>query len=172
MNTLEHTFEAPTYEKRRIALSSQDPLSFIPHGDRLLVEVLELDETLDSGIILVRPDDQSKEHEVGWCPAVVWNVGSGHRLDTPDQAVAIQTTEKDLTPQNHLVALDPDTGSGVVMAPSKVPMPFVREQVVMVAKYAGSDIKMRGRDFKVITQAHVLGTFPKMRIPVGENERA
>lgn len=168
MQTLEHSISDGVMVKRRIiSLADTDPLSFIPHGDRLLVEVLELDETTASGIKLVRTDDAGKEHEVGWSAGVVINVGSGHRLDTPDQAVALHTkAEVGDVGAGPLKIYDDVTQHGIVMVPSTVPMPFFRTQVIMLAKYSGSDIILRGMPFKVITQAHVLGVFSKMRLDV------
>lgn len=167
MQTIEHNLTDGVFVKRRqISLKDADPLAFVPHGDRLLVEVLDLDETTESGITLVRTDDKGKEHEVGWSAGVIINVGSGHRLDTPDQAVVLKSSKNEVSPATGIVAADDDSGEAVFMAPSTVRMPFTRGMVVMVAKYAGSDILLRGMPFKVVTQAHILGVFAAMKLDV------
>lgn len=157
----------PRYARRKIKLSDQDPLTLAVHGDRLLLEMLEVDEETESGLLLVREDDIKKEHVIGWSAGVIVNFGNGHRLDTPDQAVAVQTTEKKPTSENLLRFVDDETGSGIAMVPSTVPMPFARGMVVMVAKHAGSDILLQGREYKIVTQTHVLTTFAKLRLNVG-----
>jgi co-chaperonin GroES (HSP10) len=155
--------------KRKIRLSEQDPLTFIPHGDRILVEMLEVDETTPSGIELPRMDDASKEHEVGWTAGVVVNVGSGHRMDVADQAVRMKAviTKEEAPTVPYLRSFDDETHDGIFMIPSTVPMPFARGMVIMLAKFAGSDIILAGIEHKVITQVHVLGVFTKLRLNVG-----
>lgn len=155
--------------KRKIRISEQNPLDFIPHGDRILVEMLEVDEETASGIQVVRTDDAGKEHEVGWTAGVVVNVGSGHRMDVADQAVRMSAKIPDdkvaVTPL--LKSYDNETHDGIFMVPSTVPMPFSRGQVIMLAKFAGSDIILQGVFHKIITQVHVLGIFSKLRLNVG-----
>ena len=155
--------------KRKIRISEQNPLDFIPHGDRILVEMLEVDEETASGIQVVRTDDKGKEHEVGWTAGVVVNVGSGHRMDVADQAVRMSAKIPDdkvaVTPL--LKSYDNETHDGIFMVPSTVPMPFSRGQVIMLAKFAGSDIILQGVEHKVITQVHILGIFSKLRLNVG-----
>lgn len=157
-------------EQRVVSFHDTDPLSVMPHGDRLLVEILFVDETTKSGIELVRQNEKDKEHDLGWSAGVVINVGSGHRLDTPDQAVVIKTTEKGLNDSIGLVAVDPDTGDGVIMAQSKVPMPFKRGMVVLLAKYAGSELKLRDKTYRIITQAHVIAVLTGVKMRVGPDE--
>jgi co-chaperonin GroES (HSP10) len=162
---------------REVTIQDQDPLKLIPHGDRLLVEVVAVNETTDSGITLVREGNKGTEVDLGWCAGVVINVGNGHRLDVPDQAVAISTEIKtddkgapvDVHP--FLVLADTATNSAVAMVPSTVPMPFARGMVVMCAKYAGSDIKLRGKQYKIITQAHVIGVFTGVKMAVGDTPK-
>ena len=156
--------------KRKIRLSEQNPLDFIPHGDRILVEMLEVDEDTASGIQVVRVDDAGKEHEVGWTAGVVVNVGNGHRMDTPDQAVRMKSviSKEDMARGvPFLKTYDDETQDGIFMVPSTVPMPFSRGMVIMLAKFAGSDIILAGIEHKVITQVHVLGVFTKLRLNVG-----
>lgn len=164
----------PFEDKHVVSIQDQDPLTLIPHGDRLLLEVVAVDETTPSGIVVARTDDKSKEHELGWSAGVVINVGNGHRLDVADQAVALATIVKQ-DDQGNLVDVhpflriaDPETRTAVAMMPSTVPMPFVRGMVVMTARYAGSDIKLRGKEYKIITQAHVIGVFTGIKMQVGE----
>jgi co-chaperonin GroES (HSP10) len=155
-------------EQRIVSLEEQDPLTLIPHGDRLLLEVLWVDETRASGIEIVRSDDAAKETEMGWFAGLIINKGSGHRLDSPDQAILIKTTEKVTNEAARLVMVDDETGEGVWMAPSSVPMPFDRGMVVMGAKYAGSKIFLRGKEYRIITQSHVIGVFTGVKMRVGE----
>ena len=162
-----------------VRFQDQDPLTIIPHGDRLLVEVLAVNETTDSGIIVVR-DEKNKEHDLGWSAGVVISVGNGHRLDTPDQAVVIQSKmEQDGTDEagnakykahEYIRLADTETGSSVAMIPSTVPMPFARGMVVMCARYAGSDIQLQGKPYKIITQAHVIAVFSGIRVNVGDDQ--
>jgi co-chaperonin GroES (HSP10) len=161
----------PLVPKRKIRLSEQNPLDFIPHGDRILVEMLDVDEDTASGIVVVRTDDVGKEHEVGWTAGVVVNVGSGHRMDVADQAVRMKSvvTKEEIAAAKvpFLKTYDDETQDGIFMVPSTVPMPFFRRQVIMLAKFAGSDIILSGIEHKVITQVHVLGVFTKLRLNVG-----
>lgn len=152
---------------RAVSIRDTDPLSLIPHGDRLLVEVLLVDETTAGGIHLARTNDSGAETDMGWAVGLVVNVGNGHRLDTPDQAVALSSTEKG--PGGLVVMVDPDVNAQpntVVMVPSTVPMPFVRGMVVLLAKYSGSELKFHDRTFRVITQAHVLAVFSNVKMNV------
>ena len=104
---------------------------------------------------------------------MVINVGNGHRMDVPDQAVAL-ATEIDVDDKGNPINVhpflriaDPKTRTAVAMMPSTVPMPFARGMVVMCARYAGSDIKLRGKDYKIITQAHVIAVFTGIKMQVG-----
>lgn len=156
--------------KRVVAIQDQDPLTLIPHGDRLLVEVVAVDDSIPlpgGQTLLVERDEYGR----GWCAGVVVNVGSGHRLDVPDQAVALNTKVKvneDGTIERHpfVVLADTETDAAVAMVPSTVPMPFSRGMVVMCAKFAGSDIKLQGKDYKIITQAHVIAVFTGVKMNV------
>jgi hypothetical protein len=159
--------------KREVSIQDQDPLKLIPHGDRLLVEVVAVDDSIpmaDGKKLLIERDDFDR----GWAAGVVINVGNGHRLDVPDQAVAL-ATEIDVDDKGNPVNVhpflriaDPKTRTAVAMMPSTVPMPFARGMVVMCARYAGSDIKLRGKDYKIITQAHVIAVFTGIKMQVGE----
>lgn len=159
--------------KREVSIQDQDPLTLIPHGDRLLVEVVAVDDSIplqDGQKLMVELDEFSR----GWAAGVVINVGNGHRLDVADQAVALATIVKQdengvpIDPHPFLRIVDPETRTAVAMMPSTVPMPFARGMVVMCARKAGSDIKLRGKDYKIITQAHVIGVFTGIKMQVGD----
>lgn len=160
-------------ERKVVSIADQDPLTLIPHGDRLLVEVVDVDDSIplaDGKKLLVELGE-----ERGWAAGVVVNVGSGHRMDVPDQAVRMKTKlERDDKGEvlidkihPHLRYADPDTDEAIAIVPSTVPMPFSRGMVVMCARYAGSDIKLRGKPYKIITQAHVIAVFTGVRMNVG-----
>ena len=153
------TMPDPSVQKKRIKLDDLDPNKITPHGDRYLLEMLEVDETTDSGIMLVRDpkNPRAVEEDLGLAVGVVLRGGSGHRLDVADQAVPVTTTEQKPNQAAFLVAVDPDTQSGVMMIPSTVPMPFGRGDVVICGKYVGTDLKIRGLDYKMVTQGHIIG---------------
>jgi co-chaperonin GroES (HSP10) len=142
--------------KRLIKMDDLDPNKITPHGDRYLLEMMEVDETTDSGIVLVRDtnDPKAQEHDLGFAVGVILAKGGGHRLDVADQAVPITTTEQ--KPEGLLVAVDPETKSGVMMIPSTVPMPFSRGDVVICGKYVGTEMKINGVEHKIVTQAHII----------------
>jgi co-chaperonin GroES (HSP10) len=159
----------PWEPKRQLRLIDQDPLAFIPHGDRLLVEMLDVDEKTAGGLIPVRSGD-AQESEIGWTVGVIVNVGNGHRMDTPDQAVRMRSiiSKEDMARGvPFLKTYDDETMEGIFMVPSTVPMPFSRGMVIILAKYAGSDVLFQGREYKIITQVHVLGVVSNLRLNVG-----
>jgi co-chaperonin GroES (HSP10) len=167
-------------ENRVVSVQDMDPLSIIPHGDRLLVEVLMESEDVEVNTVtgetkiiqVVRLDDKEKEYVLGWSAGLVINVGSGHRLDESDQAIVMNCEPSSVETGGMVKAFDNETGDTLMMVPSTVPMPFERGQVVMCAKYSGSDMTLRGKKHKIITQAHVLATFGSVKMQVGQSNKA
>jgi hypothetical protein len=143
-----------------LAWEQQDPLNHIPHGDRLLVRVLSVDDVIElsNGAKLWRPEKSVIER--GYVPAVIVNVGSGHRLDTPDRYVTIKLNVSETTPQqlalSGVVLHDTTTGDTVVRVPSSVPMPFQRGEVWAIPRMTGIEVELRGKHYRVVNQSECL----------------
>jgi co-chaperonin GroES (HSP10) len=154
------------------------PFFIQPHGDRLLVEAVELDNTIDAnGHTLYtapmnnrdRDGKLTEEWKRGFCAGIVIHVGDGHVLTTPiaTQAVTMKLgyTKEDieagaLSTAPGLRAYDPQTGDGIVAvdSPARVPMPWKRGDVVLIERLAKREITLNGRVYAMVDQMDVLAT--------------
>lgn len=80
---------------------SQDPSKFEVFGDRVMVEVLEVEDVLKSGFVL--PD--VGESRRGWMAGKVVRVGNGHRLEK-DEYVPMFAKEGDVLIMERLTGKD------------------------------------------------------------------
>jgi co-chaperonin GroES (HSP10) len=160
-----------------------DPLKHRPNGDRYLIEILPVsEEKLSSGLFLPEAGEERK----GWAVGVVVAVGNGHRLETPDQYIAIAEkyqcdpqvdpdvefgddldtrAKKSAARQQRRMAIMQTTNiaaigddSMVVRYPSAVPMFFQFGEIVYVEKYSGRPLIIGGREFRIVNQVDVLSS--------------
>lgn len=131
----------------------------VPNGDRYVVEVLDLDEKIELGSILVvtqeqpqRPGDPQADPTIerrGVIAAVVIRAGNGHLLGLPD-----------LAPQQGGELVTGDGGHGyfpVDRPPASVPMFFDPGDVVLIDHNAkGRALKILGREGRIVNQIDVL----------------
>lgn len=153
-----NTLHIPTTKREVINLGDQDPLTFTPHGDRYLIEVVDIDDSIKIGdkTLLVELEKSSR----GWAAGKIIAGGNGHRMDVPDTYVKINTTEKAPNPEIGLYFVENETGDAVVRCPSIVPMPFARGQIVMIYWSAAIEVKMQGKPYLICNQTHILGSWP------------
>jgi co-chaperonin GroES (HSP10) len=158
-------------------INDLDPGKIVPHGDRILVEIMDVEETTESGIWIFRPavndkgvPDEGKtvEFKRGYSLGIIHRVGNGHRMDVPDTFHTMATIplydtdgesgEKRLATQQHpyVVVLDPELNTAILRMPSVVPMPFARGEVVMLNSLASGEFIIKGKKYSVINQTHVI----------------
>lgn len=152
-----HLQPVPTSDTEAFELKIHelDPEDFAPNGDRYVVERIKIDEAvlLASQLLVVtgmgENDDDRKPHEKpavekrGVVAAVVCAVGNGHLLGYADYA--------------------PD-GDGV-RAQATVPMFYAPGDVVLVDMNAkGRNLRMAGREVRIINQIDVLTGIPKIKL--------
>ena len=65
----------------------QDPTNLRPHGDRLIVEIVDLENAVytETNIKIVIPETSDMQVERGWQLARVVAIGNGHRLEINDR---------------------------------------------------------------------------------------
>ncbi len=130
-----------------------DPEDIAPNGDRYVVEVLDVDETMEFGrlLLLTQPPadaygalaDPNMEVR-GIIPAVVVAVGNGHMLGLSD--------------------LPPLTKGGERPWAS-VPMFYKHGDVVFVDHNArGRALRIVGRECRVVNQLDILCSLPNLRL--------
>jgi co-chaperonin GroES (HSP10) len=156
-----------------------DPAKLRPVGDRYVIEVLNVDEeVLPSGLIL--PD--RTEEQAGWAVGVVFSVGNGHRLETPDIPITLdadvvedvdtakQFIERSKSEKREIVQqligqsinfMQPaaNTKQSVLRWLSTVPMFFVHGEVIAVERYSGRQFTISNRAFRVVNQVDCLCSF-------------
>jgi len=152
-------------ERYELRIHEVEPGDIIPSGDRYVVEVIDIDEKIELGQILVMtqdpkidPKDPKADPNIevrGVLVGVIVSRGNGHLLGLPDPALV----QRDLS--GH------DT---VVRAHADVPMFFAPGDVVFVDRNAkGRALKILGREIRIIAQIDVLASLRGVRLVRGEN---
>jgi hypothetical protein len=155
-----HAAPAPKPERFSLKIHEVSPEDITPNGDRYVVEVIDIDEAVQLGQLLVitqqkpdKPGDPMADPTVenrGVLAAVVVSVGNGHLLGLPD----------------HKLKAD---GDEVLTSPADVPMFYEPGQVVLVDYNArGRALKILNRECRIVNQIDVLGSLP-VRLRRGEN---
>lgn len=125
---------------------AQDPTKFVPHGDRLLVREIEVEDehfTAEGRKIFIArartqaesragiPETNALETERGWKLAEIIAIGNGHRLEA-DVTVPIHSW-------------------------------FEVGDVVYVESLTGRKLVLQSETYHVVNQTDVLGKAPEMR---------
>jgi co-chaperonin GroES (HSP10) len=144
-----------------------DPKTLRPIGDRYLVEVVPVDEELTpAGIYL----PEKLEEQRGWAVGIVFSVGNGHRLETPDQVTVIPEGYVPDPKLNEAAQIERRTSalgyrmpalgdhSSVMRFESAVPMFFIPGEVIFIERYSGRQFTIQGRTFRFVNQVDCLGT--------------
>jgi chaperonin GroES len=97
-------------------------MNLVPLEDRVVVQLIEQEETTSSGIVL--PDTAKEKPQKGTVVAV----GPGRYNEDGDKLV---------------------------------PMPVKKGDIVVFAKYAGTEIKLNGEEFLVLRASDLIGILPK-----------
>jgi co-chaperonin GroES (HSP10) len=142
------------------------PEDIEPNGDRYVVEVIDIDEKIELGRILVvtqqpkmDPRDPQADptlEQRGVMVAVVVRAGNGHLLGLPDHKLAV------LQRNPH-----PNTSGyeEIMVAPADVPMFFEPGTVVFVDHNAkGRALKILGRECRIVNQIDILAALPSMKL--------
>lgn len=148
---------SPRFELKIHEIAPED---IIPNGDRYVVEVIDLDETVQLGQLLVvtqpsrqNPNDPLVDPTVenrGVLAAVVVSVGNGHLLGLPDPALAV---------------LNRNGCESVERSKADVPMFYEPGDVVLVDHNAkGRALKIVGRECRIVNQIDVLAALPKVKL--------
>jgi co-chaperonin GroES (HSP10) len=158
---------------------SADPSKIVPIGDRYLIEVLETDETqLVAGVDMWMPD--RSEQERGWAVGVVFAVGNGHRLETPDPVSVMpegyqpQPGISDAEQMQRRISLlgyiTPSMGdhSSLMRSLALVPMFYTVGDVIFIEKYSGREFVVNDRTFRFVSQVDTLG-FSGVKLILGED---
>lgn len=139
-------------ERFELKINEVDLEDIKPNGDRYVVEVIDLDEKIELGQILVvtqdpsiNPRDPSANPNVeqrGVLTAVVVRAGNGHLLGLPDPRLAVRNISGNEEVERH---------------PADVPMFFERGDVVFVDRNAkGRALRILGREGRIVNQIDVL----------------
>lgn len=154
------------------------PFLVDPHGDRLLVEVVEISSevTVAGGHTLyTAPAERdargivNEEWKRGFCAGVVISAGDGHVLTTPSRHEALiismdytqeQIDDGVLSTVPGLRAYDPVTKQGIVVVdtPANVPMPWTRGDVILIERLAARQVRLGKRTYAIVDQMDVLAT--------------
>ncbi len=129
-----------------------------PNGDRYVIEVIDLDDSIEMGSVLVisqeqpeRPGDPMADPRVerrGVIAGVVVSAGDGHLLGLPDPAFYDKGEENDL-----------------VYGRAQVPMFFGPGDVVLVDHNAkGRSLRVVGREVRIVNQIDVLACVRGVRL--------
>jgi co-chaperonin GroES (HSP10) len=145
----------------RRVFDSLDPSKMIPHGDRLLVEKVDVDnlvyvDDLEGGYhaIEIASGEDDQEEKRGYYFGRVIAMGDGHRLETPDLAVVVNRRVE----RNDVVAYE----DGVVRVPATVPMPFRIGEILMLERFAGRELRIRGKLYRQVNQIDVIAHCPEI----------
>jgi co-chaperonin GroES (HSP10) len=116
----------------RAAFMALDPRKMKPHGDRIIVEKVEVENVhvipgMDT-TIEIAGGDGDLENARGYFLGRVLAVGNGHRL------------EADVT----------------------VPMPFAVGQVWLIERFSGREIVLGGKKYRVVNQVDVFCYVPEL----------
>jgi co-chaperonin GroES (HSP10) len=139
----------------QLKLHDIDMERFTPSGDRYVIEILDVDESMEFGqlLVYVQPDpkkdgdpmaDPTVENR-GIMPGVIVAVGNGHLLGLPDIPVVIDGKVK--------------------REWASVPMFFKKGDVVLVDYNArGRNLKVAGRQFRTVNQIDILNKIEELRL--------
>jgi co-chaperonin GroES (HSP10) len=151
------------------------PEYFVPLGDRYLIKLLEVDDSLklEGGQTLFVPGATEKDR--GWKAGVVVAKGNGHRLIEGDKVAvipnklsaedmkAIEGGDRSKVPAGAQYATEEAV---VVRPPSVVAMFFGLGEVVIVERFAGRDFKLgpSSHEYCTISQDHILGSIKGLQL--------
>jgi co-chaperonin GroES (HSP10) len=151
-------------EQKRFELKIHEiaPEDIEPLGDRYVVEVIEIDEKVELGQLLIVTQSPEKGADGnpladptverrGVIAAVVLRKGNGHLLGLPDWAVVKQNVN--------------GIGQSVERPKAQVPMFFEPGDVVFIDHNArGRALKILGRECRIINQIDVLARIDGIRL--------
>lgn len=148
-------------DRFQLKIHNVAPESIIPNGDRYVVEVIDLDETIELGQMLVVTQDPTLDpkdprnnpqiEQRGVLTAVIVQRGNGHLLGLPDPAL--------LTPSDSIVRSSAD-----------VPMFYEPGDVVFVDHNAkGRNVKIVGRECRIVNQIDVLAKVEGIKLERAED---
>ena len=157
-------------ERFKLKIHEISPDAIEPLGDRYVVEVIDIDERIELGQVLVvtpqapeRPGDPMADPLVerrGVLAAVIISEGNGHLLGLPDPA---------------LVMHDADGREMVERCEADVLMFFDKGDVVFVDHNAkGRALRIFGRECRIVNQIDILARISGVRLrrnDAGEWER-
>lgn len=143
------------YELRIHDISPED---IEPNGDRYVVEVIDFDETILMGQMLVvtqdpkiNPTDPTADPRLerrGVIGAVILRAGNGHLLGYSDPRIYV----------GHDRGRNYNPSNDIVRVPADVPMFFQPGDVVFVDhNMRGRDLKILGREVRIVSQIDILG---------------
>lgn len=162
----------PTFKltQEHVKPESQEPL-----GDRYLIKILEVDDTLQlqSGHTLHIPTATEKDR--GWKAGVIVTCGNGHRLSesdkvavmanvtSPEDRKAIENGDKSKIPPGAQYLTD---DAVTVRPPAMVPMFYSPGDVVLVERFAGRDMKLgpSSHDYCIVAQEHCLSRIKGLKL--------
>lgn len=157
-----HKMIADTALSGRYELRIHDiaPEDIVPNGDRYVVEVIDIDEKVLLGQLLIvtqaeapkDPNNPMADPQVerrGVLAAVIVSVGNGHLLGLPDPKLVVGGEQN----------------SWVQRESADVPMFFSPGDVVFVDHNAkGRALQILKRECRIVNQIDILGSVPKLRL--------
>jgi len=148
-----------------------NPEAIIPNGDRYLVEVIEIDEKILLGQLLVvtqAPEDRGgpmadpNVERRGVLAAVIVTAGNGHLLGLPDPRIAVANSFAASDGGSVTYSRGSDT---VERHPADVPMFYEPGDVVFVDFNArGRALKILNRECRLVNQIDVLAKLKGKRL--------
>lgn len=146
----------------QLKLHNIAPEHFIPNGDRYIVEVIDFDDVVELGQMLVavqdpqiNPTDPKADPSVevrGVLGGVIVRGGNGHLLGLPDPRL--------------VTWLNPMTDQPtIVREPADVPMFYQAGDVVFVDRNAkGRNLRVVGREVRIVNQIDILAKIDGIRL--------
>lgn len=161
-SNLSHLKSVTQRDRFQLKIHHVAPESIVPNGDRYVVEVIDLDETVELGQMLVVTQDPTldpkdprsdpKIEQRGVMAAVIVTRGNGHLLGLPDPRFVMHQN-----PMNDM--------ESIVREKADVPMFYQPGDVVFVDHNAkGRNVKIVGRECRIVNQIDVLAKIEGIKL--------
>lgn len=147
-------------DRFQLKIHNVAPESIIPNGDRYVVEVIDLDETIELGQMLIVTQDPTLDpkdprnnpqiEQRGVLTAVIVTRGNGHLLGLPDP---------------RLITKNPAGTDTITREKADVPMFYEPGDVVFVDHNAkGRNVKIVGRECRIVNQIDCLAKIEGIKL--------
>jgi hypothetical protein len=172
------TPSAPSGSRYRLPLHTIAPEDITPNGDRYLIEIIDVEDTLQLGQLLIvtqdpnvnpmNPQADPTVEARGVLVGVVLTAGNGHLLGFPDPALVTPRYEEVIHdfPKGSRDAIEHvQTGHDIEREWANVTMFYEPGDVVLVDRNArGRNLRVVNREIRIIGQIDVLAKIEGIRL--------